>query len=554
MRLKLVAVAVVALAPVVGMLAFNEISIRWQRNEEVRAGAAQAARLASSEVERLVEGLHSMLIAVASMPSVQELDVAACTQALRSVAASVPNIRTLFVIDLKGNPVCASVDPPAGVNFADRDYFKQALQSKGFVVGTYTESRMSNAAVLPVAMPLSKDGAIEGVVVTGVRLDWLQDRIAERGDVAGNAITIADANGTILARVPFADRFVGTVIPDAFQTLIHSASPGVIEVKSQDGTERILGYRPIDLPRNPLYISVGFSKEQAFAPINRATLVNTLSIIGGALLAFVAAVLIGNRFIVKPIHHIAQVMEDWRGGDTNARTGMDSKKGDLGTVGATLDRLLDELDSRRRQTEEAEDARNLLSGELAHRVKNGFALVQAIARQSFHRSDPDRYTAFSERLTALAGAYDLLLARNVQAAGMMETIVNALRAHQDVDTALFDLEGPDVALPADVTLSLSLVVHELCTNATKYGSLSADGGKISIGWTVDGERVLLTWRETGGPEVTAPGAKGFGTALVARAFASKYQARSRFDFERSGLLFELVFSLPREETSQEGTS
>lgn len=553
MRLKLVAVAIVALAPVVAMLAFNEISIRWQRNEEVRANAAQAARLASSEVERFVEGLHSMLIAVAAMPSVQELDVAACTQALRSVAASVANIRTLFVIDLKGNAVCASVDPPVGVNFADRDYFKHALEAKEFVVGTYTESRMSKAAVLPVAMPLLKDGVIEGVVVTGVRLEWLQDRIAERGVAAGNTITIADANGTILARVPFADRFVGTVIPDAFQRLVHAPSPGVIEVKGQDGTERIVGYRPIE-PRNPLYISVGFSKEEAFAPINQATLVNTLSIIGGALLAFVAAVLIGSRFIVKPIHHIAQVMEDWRGGDTNARTGMDSKKGELGTVGATLDRLLDELDSRSRQTEEAEDARNLLSRELAHRVKNGFALVQAIARQSFHRSDPARYIAFSERLTALAGAYDLLLTRNVQAAGIMETIVNALRAHQDVDATLFDLDGPDLALPADVTLSLSLVIHELCTNATKYGSLSVDGGKVSIGWTLDGERVLLRWQESGGPEVAVPGAKGFGTALVARAFASKYQAGSRFDFEKSGLLFELVFSLPRDATSEEGNS
>jgi two-component sensor histidine kinase len=554
MRLKLVAVAVVALAPVVAMLVFNEISMRWQRNEEIRANAAQTARLASSEVERIVEGLHSMLIAVASMPSVQELDVAACTQALRSVASNVANIRTIFVIDLTGNPVCGSVDPPAGVNFADRDYFKQALESKGFVVGTYTESRMSKAAVLPVAMPLSKDGIIEGVVVTGVRLEWLQDRIAERGVDGGNAITIADANGTILARVPFADRFVGTVIPDAFQRLVHASSPGVMEVKSQDGTERILGYRPIDLPRNPLYISAGFSKEQAFAPINQATLVNTLSIIGGALLAFVAAVLIGNRFIVKPIHHIAQVMEDWKDGDTTARTGMDSKKGELGMVGATLDRLLDELDIRRRQTEEAEDARNLLSRELAHRVKNGFALVQAIARQSFHRSDPARYAAFSERLTALAGAYDLLLTRNAEAAGMMDTIVNALRAHHEVDATLFELEGPDLALPADVTLSLSLVIHELCTNATKYGSLSVDGGKISVGWTLDGERVLLRWQESGGPEVVVPGAKGFGTALVARAFASKYQARSRFDFERSGLLFELAFSLPRDGTSEEGNS
>ncbi|TCU40841.1 MULTISPECIES: sensor histidine kinase [Rhizobium] len=546
MRLKLVAVAVAALAPVVAMLVYNELETRLQRNEEIRGNAAQAARLAASEVERIIEGLHGLLVAVASMPAIQDLDAAACDRALRSVASSVSNIRTIFVTDLSGHPVCGSVEPPSGVRFADRDYFRQALASGRFVVGTYTDSRMSKGAVLPVAMPLMKGGIAQRVLVTGLRLEWLQDRIAERGVEGGNAITIADSNGTILAHVPNPGRFVGTAIPAAFRHLIYAGFPGIIEVKGQDGIVRILGYRPIELPNNPLYIDASISKEEAFAPINRATEVNALSIIGGALLAFLAAVLIGNRFIVRPIHHIARVMGDWRAGRTDVRTRMDPAKDDLGAVGATLDSLLDELDTRHRQAKEAEDERDLLSREMAHRVKNGYALVQAIARQSFAKSDPSRYAVFSERLTALAGAYDLILTREAHSADMSETIRKSLRPHHEVVASRVEVTGPQVSLPAELTLALSLVVHELGTNAMKYGALSTDEGRIAVDWTLKDRRVQLTWQETGGPKVTQPIARGFGSVLIEKAFPAKYQAKSLSTYGTSGLIFELAFSLPAE--------
>lgn len=541
MKLKLVAVAVVALAPIVTMLAYNEVATRRQRNEEVRADAAQAARQAGSEVERIIEGLHGLLISVSAMPSVRKLDGPACSEALRAVAAQVENIRTIFVLDPQGRMVCGSMPDP-GAGFADRDYFKQALATKGFVVGTYTKSKLSNAAVLPVAMPLVEEGTAKAVVVTGIRLEWLQNRISERGVASGNAVTIADGNGTILARVPYPERFVGTVIPDTYQSLVHSDKPGVLEVLSQDGTERVLGYRPISLPANPLYISAGFSREKAFAPINRATLINTLAITGGALLSFLASVIIGNYFLVAPVARIADVMERWRAGETGARTGMTGGD-EIGSVGAALDRLLDELDCRRRRNEQAEEERNLLMRELAHRVKNGFALVQAIARQTFGRTDADRYRSFGKRLTALAGTYDLLLSREAVASSIRELISAALRPHVGAETKRVHLDGPEVILSADLALPLSLVTHELGTNALKYGSLSSETGMVSIEWKSDGHRVALSWTESGGPPVTPPTKTGFGSVLIERAFAAKHQAKCRTEYRPEGLVFEIVFLL-----------
>jgi two-component sensor histidine kinase len=543
MRSKLVAVAIAALAPVVAMLAFNEFATRSQRNEEVRGQAARAARQASSEVERIVEGLHSLLIAVRSMPSVEHLDIKACNDALKAVAASVPNIRTIFVADLQGRPICGSQEAPPGTNFADRDYFKEVVETNDFVVGTYTKSRMSDAAVLPVAMPVIVDGKPKGIVVSGVLLDWLQNRIADRGVAPGNAVTVADGGGTILARVPLPERFVGTVIPDSFQDLIHARQPDVLEVKSQDGTERVLGYRPIALPSSPLYVSAGFSKDEAFAPINRSTLMSTLAIAGGALFAFLISVVIGDRFLVAPIGRIADTMERWRKGDLSARTGMEAKD-EIHEVGARLDGLLDELDHRRIQNERAEEERTLLVRELAHRVKNGFTLVQAIARQSFNRSDPDSYRSFVERLSALASTYDLLLSKDAAASTVANVVETALRAHASTDTGRFRLDGPDVALQADLALPLSMVIHELATNATKYGSLSLDGGSVAIVWKNETGCLRLTWTEAGGPRVSEPTRKGFGSVLIARAFPGHANAVCQPEYRPEGLVFEIAFCIP----------
>jgi two-component sensor histidine kinase len=99
------------------------------------------------------------------------------------------------------------------------------------------------------------------------------------------------------------------------------------------------------------------------------------------------------------------------------------------------------------------------------------------------------------------------------------------------------MQGPDVMLPPDLALPLSLVVHELATNATKYGSLSNDDGVVSIRWTSVGRQLHLIWAETGGPPVTVPSRNGFGSVLIERAFPTIIKAQSRSDFRPGGLAF-----------------
>jgi two-component sensor histidine kinase len=536
----LAAVAVAALLPVVALLGYNEFSTRHQRDQEVEAQAAQSARQASSEVERILEGMHSLLIATATLPSVDELDRDACGAALTRIATQVAPIRTIFVLDISGMLVCDSLGTPAGRDFSDRAYFQQALKSPEFVVGGYTISRLSDAAVLPVAMQLRRKGAVTGVLVTGIRLEWLDQRLKERGVLKGSAVTIADGDGVILARDPFPERFVGTRIPEAFQPLIHASKPGIMEVVSQDGTSRILGYEPIRGAFNRLYVSAGVSKDEAFASVNRSTTIGVVSIIAGALLAFAASVFVGNRFILRPIFRIHDILERWRKGDVDARTGM-AGKDELRRVGSALDGLLDELHDRQTMAEKLQTDKDLLVGELRHRIKNTLTVVQAIARQSFRPVAPTEYSQFSDRLMALASGYDLLFSDSADEATIGDVTTRALAPHVGTATNRVSASGEPIPLPSLMVLSLSMVIHELATNATKYGALANDNGRVEISWRAISDRVEFIWIEKGGLEVVAPSREGFGSRLIRGAFPSGCRPKADFEFMPGGLIFKLEF-------------
>lgn len=184
----------------------------------------------------------------------------------------------------------------------------------------------------------------------------------------------------------------------------------------------------------------------------------------------------------------------------------------------------------------------MLVRELAHRVKNGFALVQAIARQSFGKEAPGAYRSFAERLASLASTYDLLLSKDASASTVQEVVGTALHAHAGNDGTRISLSGPNVALPAELALPLSLVVHELATNATKYGSLGSAEDRVTIEWSHREHLVVLVWTETGGPLVSQPTRKGFGSVLIERAFPAQARANCSADYRSQGLVFEIAFS------------
>lgn len=198
------------------------------------------------------------------------------------------------------------------------------------------------------------------------------------------------------------------------------------------------------------------------------------------------------------------------------------------------------------QRKELEEQLELLIGELNHRVKNTLMVVQAMAHQTFRGAGLPRppVDTFNQRLAALSGAHDTLSRTNWTGATLAEIVRQGLLIC-DPDDMRVHVSGPSVIMPANATVSLVMVLHELATNAIKYGALSTLNGKLHIDWTVDDGIVTLSWREVGGPKVVPPTRKGFGSRLLTEAVPRQLGGRVSMMFERSGLRCEIVVPVER---------
>lgn len=548
MRKRLFAVAATALLPGIGLITYNELSSRQERRVEVHGQAAEAARDAAAELDRVLEGAKSLLIAVSALPTVIDLDPASCATSLSRISRNLQMTGAILVVDAERKLVCDSQGNPAGIDFSERPYVNDGLSADAdtLVVGKYTISKLTGAAVLPVAVPLIRDGAVIGVVATAIRLDWLQERMSERNLSGGGTVTLADREGVILAHAPDPGALVGTTMPDTLLSKVRSAEPGTLEGTGiGSGDRTIIAYRPATVEM-PVFVSAGLSSSQAFHIINRTTWASLSMVLFSVIAAFIAATIVGDRFILRPVYRIVGVLESYKAGNLASRTNMEGHGSELGLVGDTLDSLLDELEARRAAAAVSEDRRSLLVGELRHRVKNTLAVVTAIARQTFPRDE--RLHSFSQRLSALGRAYDLLFAgqEGHPKALITDVVKAALAPYEQGAETPFEIAGPPLTVQAEGGLALSLVIHELATNATKYGALSDCNGRVLISWASTNGRVTFTWHEQDGPPVSKPERVGFGSQLIGRAFPAGYRPEVKLDFSPDGLkcMIEFEADLP----------
>jgi len=203
--------------------------------------------------------------------------------------------------------------------------------------------------------------------------------------------------------------------------------------------------------------------------------------------------------------------------------------------------MLVDISERKR----AENAQKVLIDELNHRVKNTLATVQSLASQTArHAADLQEFLpTFTGRLLALARAHDLLTQRNWQDAPF-EKLVHDIIA--PVSGGRIVTGGPHVDLDARTALSITMVLNELLTNAAKYGALSVPDGSVSFTWRLgDGERrrdvLQCEWRERGGPPVTPPKRRGFGTRLMERCIEQDLAGEFDLVFEPEGIRCRMVF-------------
>lgn len=198
-----------------------------------------------------------------------------------------------------------------------------------------------------------------------------------------------------------------------------------------------------------------------------------------------------------------------------------------------------EIERRRR----VEDQQGLLINELNHRVKNTLATVQSIVAQTSRtrRSADEARQAVESRLVALSAAHDLLTRRNWEGADLTDLVPRAIAPF--APASRIKMTGPSVDLPPGQAIAISMALHELATNAAKYGALSTKNGRVGISWAADADAFELVWEESGGPPVVPPTHKGFGSRLLERGLARDLGGHVQMTFRSTGV--RCVVSAPR---------
>jgi PAS domain S-box-containing protein len=195
-----------------------------------------------------------------------------------------------------------------------------------------------------------------------------------------------------------------------------------------------------------------------------------------------------------------------------------------------------------------ERLQSTLLREMKHRLQNNLSTVLAIARQSFggHEAESEDFGKFEARLLALSRGHDLIARGSWDSAELGDVVAQLLNVHGH---QRFEIKGPDVQLSSRSTLALTLALHELATNAAKYGALSIPTGKVTITWSVEQgvtSSLAFRWQERYGPPVSRPSRSGFGSQLIERVLAFELDGQVDINYQREGVVCEIVAPLSAE--------
>jgi two-component sensor histidine kinase len=544
---RIVGLVALALMPALAIQGYNEYALRSARAEAVRGEAMRAARSVAADLGQFGRGTRQVLGILAEVPEIRDKDPVTCTTYLKTLLGKVPGAFFFGVADADGNIVCNTLGSARGAySLADRGYFQDAMRTGGFTIGKFVTGRITKRPTLQFAQAIpGAGGRPEGIVVASIDLDYLAAHQARAGLPPEATLTVADPDGTILLHLPHHSEWVGKSLPPDYWSALKENRGKVIDLTGLRGNMRITGIAaetPDDL--DSVTVAVRLSSAAAFADIDAATQRGVILIGLGALLALAAALLAGRALIRRPVQRLLQAASAWRKGELGARTSLSgpSEFGQLGeafdAMAASLQKHEGELRAEITRSHLLQERQTMMLHELNHRVRNTLTTVQSLARQSL-RTDATG-ERLEGRIISLSKTHDLLSRDDWAGASLLTVLENELTPFRDGQADRFRLDGPDVDLPPRYVLALGMTLHELTTNAAKYGALSVEDGRVDIVWRVTtGEsgarRLAMEWRESGGPPVTTPPRRGYGTRLINGGIGHELGGTVQLDFDAAGL-------------------
>jgi two-component sensor histidine kinase len=345
--------------------------------------------------------------------------------------------------------------------------------------------------IVTVEVPVFSDGNVIYVVSFSPPIEIFQTIIEKQRLGPDWTISIFDGDGVNFARVPNPQETIGKQASQTLYAELFRKPEATFPTISLEGVPLITSVARSSL--TGWAVAAGIPESSLVAPLWRNLAIT--SVIGGILL------LVGLAFAVRMATTIAR----------------------------------------------GEMLHDLLIEELNHRVKNTLAILQSIAMQTFRSASRAEREKFEGRLGALAEAHNLLSTEKWQGSDLAEVIGRVLRPYLLNNPERVRMFGPAVPLSPRLAVVLSMILHEIATNAAKYGALSNESGTVALDWEIieqgAGRQLRLIWSETGGPPVTAPVQRGFGSRLIERSARDQLGGDATVDFLPRGVVYTVTCAL-----------
>jgi two-component sensor histidine kinase/type II secretory pathway component PulM len=519
--------------------------IMWQLANNERETRREAILFSTRTLMNAVDTVLSKQIAVAQMlatsPALQGDDLAAFRDEARRAMSGLSG-GWIVLADETGqqliNLLPGATEPlprrvESGMKIQRRAFETRQVQISGVFDGALLRS-----PTVSVELPVFRKEKPPLEIIIGMQPNVFLSLFEQWNLPEGWLAGLIDRDGKFIARSRNHDRNVGKLASEGFRSATRTAAQGWNEMLSLEGAT--IASAHVTSPLSGWVMGLAAEKSLFEAPIRDTILIAGLAGGGTTLLSLLLAIWSARR-IARPIEQIEQGTHALmlRRAISFSNTGLPEADRTLDALAATA-RVFEQHDKER---DEREAHVRLIMRELSHRSKNLLAIVLAIARQTSRHTTSfrDFESRFNSRIQALADAHDLLVEQQWSGA-QIDDLVKAQLAAFGVERVT--CRGARVLLKAEAVQNVALALHELATNASKYGALSVPAGRINIDWVREpaeaGERNLrLTWQESGGPPVVAPTQKGFGCFVLERVTVNAL-GEGKLEFNPDGLVWTCI--------------
>ena len=474
--------------------------IVYNNYEQARSDATQrvgetvrSMRLVlDSEVQRMTGGLQVLALT----NSLRNDDFDSFRRIAAGFLEQYGNDGVVLVADRKGRQVFSSVTtdtaslPPRN----NRDIVDKVFTTRRPYYSNLFTGAVTKRLIVTVEVPVIRDGEVIYDISFSPPIEIFQVMIEQQRPSKDWTISIFDGDGINFARVPNPQETIGKRASPLLYEALFRSTEATLTTVSLEGVPLITSFARSSL--TGWTVAAGVAESSLVGPLWRDLAI--ASVIGSVLL------MIGLAFAVRMATAIAR----------------------------------------------GEMLHDLLIEELNHRVKNTLAILQSIATQTFRSASRAERAKFEGRLGALAEAHNLLSQEKWEGSEFQDVVARVLQPYRLNNPERVRMFGPKVPLSPRLAMILSMIVHEIATNAAKYGALSSDTGTVALDWEVlddsDGRKLRMVWTEAGGPRVTAPVQRGFGSRLIERSARDQLGGEATVDFLPHGVVCTVSCALDSE--------